>query len=224
VTAFFNQRILRQTEFDSASPDGTAMVVHQFEADGPHELSLFHDDAVVDRVAVVVGEAEPAAASVGARPAAAALDLTALAREGSAALERVPVPSGGYVAITGSRPLPDHHVVVRRVGETRTEDDVFDSRRLGPRSMFAVTLVRPGRYSLENTIAKTKAEIVVTYPKVSEAPYRPPGPLEIQATKEGFGAASLVLSPAQGLIIRFDTESHIRIELSEPDDGPHAAT
>ena len=87
-------------------------------------------------------------------------------------------------------------------------------------SLFAVTLVRPGRYRLTNTISGAEAAVVVTYPKVGKTPYRPPEPLEIDCGAKGFGASKFTISPAQGIIFRLSTESRIQLELVEPDDGP----
>jgi len=87
-------------------------------------------------------------------------------------------------------------------------------------AVFGLTLIRPGRYALQNTIARTKAEIVVTYPKVGKTPYRPADPLQVEATKDGFGEPTFTLGPGQGMVFRFRTESRIQIDLVEPDDGP----
>jgi hypothetical protein len=62
----------------------------------------------------------------------------------------------------------------------------------------------------------------VTYPTAGKTPYRPPEPLEIQSTDEGFGASTFTISPAQGIVFRFATESRILLELVEPNDGPNA--
>jgi len=65
-------------------------------------------------------------------------------------------------------------------------------------AVFGLTLIRPGRYALQNTIARTKAEIVVTYPKVGKTPYRPADPLQVEATKDGFGEPTFHARPRSG--------------------------
>jgi hypothetical protein len=55
---------------------------------------------------------------------------------------------------------------------------------------------------------------------VGKTPYRPPEPLQVEVTKDGFGKDSFPLSPGQGMVFRFATESRIQIRLVEPDDGP----
>jgi hypothetical protein len=148
---------------------------------------------------------------------AVALDVAKLLLGGTERPEVGDLPSGGYLSITSSQPIPDHHLLVRAGDDG---EDVLDTRRLGPRSMFAVTLVRPGRYALRNAITGAEATVVVTYPRVGDTPYRPPDPLEIQSGEQGFGASTFTISPAQGIVFRFAVESRIQLDLVEPDDGP----
>jgi len=152
---------------------------------------------------------------------AVAVDLSKLVRPGATPPELPPLAAAGWVSFTSSQPVEGHHVVIRRVeGPEGKGGEVFDSRRLGERSVFAVTLLQPGRYSLQNAIDGAKAEIVVSYPEVGDAPYRPPPPLQIEVSQDGFSEQRFPVSPAQGVIFRFHTESRIQIELVEPDEGP----
>jgi hypothetical protein len=241
--AVLDQRFLRQTSFDSASPAGTGIVVHRFERDGEFHLRVCRGEETVQRVRVNVGRGaggddddspgkhggprqgrpggDPLAAerppADGTEARAVSLDVTMLLRPGTEPPELEDLPSRGYLAITSSQPFPEHHVVV----SAADAGDVLDTRRLGHRSLFAVTLIRPGRYRLVNAITGAEAVVVVTYPEVGKTPYRPPAPLEIQCTTEGFGARTFTISPAQGIVFRLATESRIQLELVEPDDGPH---
>jgi hypothetical protein len=240
MTPILNPQFLRQTQFDSAAPAGAAMVVHRFERDGEFQLSVARRDEILQRARVNVGRGTESGGAGGGlaegrdplaaeRPSpeqpdvsplrAVALDMATLLRAGTQPPELDDLPSSGYLSITSSEPLPEHHLVVS-AGETA--EDILDTRRLGPRSIFAVTLIRPGRYRLRNVVTESEATVVVTYPTVGKTPYRPPAPLEIQSTAEGFGASTFTISPAQGIVFRFATESRIQLELVEPDDGPNA--
>jgi hypothetical protein len=230
TVTFLDKRFLQQTSFDSAVPTGTAVVAHELEPNSAYELSLARDDEIVSSVPVVatpMPEVDPSAEGQAAesvrsvRRAVTAVDLSKLLRPGGRPSEKPSVAPGGWVSFTSSRPVADHHVVVRRTKDARGGgEDVFDSRRLGERSVFAVTLLQPGRYSVENDIGGAKADVVVSYPQVGDAPYRPPDPLQVEVTGDGFGQERLLLSPAQGIVFRFRTEARIRIELVEPDEGP----
>jgi hypothetical protein len=220
--AFINQRFLTQTEFDSAAPTGSATLALELTDPGNYVLAIAHKDKVLTQAPFVVrkqAEAAPAAAAGEARQAkqaAVSVDLAATLKPSGVRPEIPTMASAGWVSFSSSRPLPQHHVVLRR----KDGKEMLDSRRLGSRSVFAVTLIRPGRYALTNTVDKKKAEIVVSYPEIGDTPYRPPEPLSIEVTDAGFGEPRFEVSPAQGIVFRFRTRSHITIKLVEPDDGP----
>jgi hypothetical protein len=226
VKAFINQRFLNQTQFDSAAPSGSAVVAHELHHHGAYEIAVGRKGKLFVRLPFSVGP-EPApkddAAPQGLPEAdmrrAVTVDLFKLARAGATLPELPSLATAGWVSFTSSQPLQDHHVVLRPVRGGGGKDE-FDSRKLGGRSLFALTLIRPGRYSLQDTIGGAKGEIVVAYPKVGKTPYRPPEPLEVEVTEKGFGQLSFPLLPGQGMVFRFRAESRIQIELVEPDDGP----
>jgi hypothetical protein len=225
VKAFINTRFLNQTEFDSAAPWGSAVVAVELDKHGTYEMAVARKGRQFVRLPFAVGP-EPAPRGEQAPPTGApeqdmrravSVDLFKLARPG-ATLPQLPSLAGkGWVSFTSAQPLPDHHVALRATG---SRSDAFDSRKLDQRSVFGVTLIRPGRYSLQNAVDGKQAEIVVSYPQVGRTPYRPPDPVQVQVTKDGFGKDSFALSPGQGMVFRFATESRIQIRLVEPDDGP----
>lgn len=228
MPTILDPRFLRQTQFDSASPAGTAVVVHRFEREGELQLQVHRGEEPLRRARINVrpeaGDERLAAYAPGgperpsaAAPAAAAVDVGKLLRPGIQPVDPTDLARGGYLSITSSDPLPEHHVVV-----TAGDEVVLDTRCLGPQSVFAVTLIRPGRYRLANAVTGHEAAVVVTYPEVGRTRYRPPDPLEIQCGAEGFGMKAFTISPAQGIIFRLGTESRIQLELVEPDDGPAA--
>jgi hypothetical protein len=225
VKAFINQRFLNQTQFDSAAPAGSAVVAVELEEHGTYELALARKGKPFVRLPFSVGpepaprgdEAAPPGQPVADLRRAVSVDLFKIARAGATLPELPGLATAGWLSFTSAQPLPDHHVVLRSADGDK---EVFDSRKLGKRTVFALTLIRPGRYSLQNTIGDAKAEIVVAYPKVGKTPYRPPEPLSVEVTKEGFGQDSIALLPGQGIVFRFATQGRIQIDLVEPDDGP----
>jgi hypothetical protein len=227
VKAFINQRFLRQTEFDSASPAGSAVTAHEIGKEGSYELAVAHHDRLLVRLPFGVepppdDKRSAAKQSCGAEDAprrSLSVDLAKVTRAG-APPDLASLSGAGWVSFTSSQPMRGHHIVLRRMEEGGEAQDEFDSRRLDDRSLFGLTLVRPGRYSLVNAIDGAKAEIVVAYPQVGKTAYRPPEPLQIVVTADGFGERSFPLMPAQGIVFRFRTETRIQIELVEPDDGP----
>jgi len=141
----------------------------------------------------------------------------------------------------GSSEPPAHHVVHRgahllvhtpapqdgrRVRLVRKADGavVFDSAALAGGDRFAVTLIRPGRYQVENQLTGQKLALTVEYPVVGKQPYRPPPPMQIECTAAGFHAPATTLKPAQGVIVVCSAPARLHIELVAPDDTPPAAT
>lgn len=128
------------------------------------------------------------------------------------------VNPNGYVVFHVSS---GHGGYVVRVGRLeRPEAALFDSTQLEGDDLFAVTLIRPGTYSVRNLAGEARGEIVVSYPKLGEQPHRPDEPVEIVCTEKAFRPARIRIQAAQGQLYRFRAPSRIAIELVEPDDGP----
>jgi hypothetical protein len=211
----FNSLFLDQTIFDSASPLGSAVVVHRFDAEGEYEVELGRKGEGLDRVVLSVApQTEPGQAS------AVTIDAAGAAPGTITGQRRSKLNTGGFASFTSTHARGAGSVIVaRRQGAKKAE---FDSRRLGESDVFAVTLVRPGLYTMRNTLGKTEGRIVVTYPVVGKHPYRPADPVGVVCSKTGFEPGRLEIGPAQGIVFRFETAARVVIELTEPDDGPAA--
>lgn len=218
MSARFNSLFLNQTTFDSASPLGSAVVVHRFDDEGEYDVELGREGEVPDRVALSVSP--QAADTEVAQAPSVTIDAAGAAPGTKAGQRRSKLQAGGFASFTSAHARSAGSVIVaRRRGAKKAE---FDSRRLGEPDIFAVTLVRPGLYAVRNTLAKAEGRIVVTYPVVGERPYRPADPVDVVCAKKGFDPERLEIGPAQGIIFRFETAAHLVVELLEPDDGPKA--
>lgn len=220
MSARFNSLFLNQTTFDSASPLGSAVVVHRFDDEGEYDVELGREGELPDRVALSV--APQATDAQVAQASSVTIDAAGAAPGTIAAQRRSKLQDGGFASFTSAHARSAGSVIVARRRDAKKAE--FDSRRLGEPDVFAVTLVRPGLYAVRNTLAKVKAEgrIVVTYPVVGERPYRPADPVDVVCAKKGFDPERLEIGPAQGIIFRFETAARLLIELLEPDDGPKA--
>lgn len=221
-----NRNFLEQTSFDSGMPSGLGIVIHKFEAPGEYEISLVQEDRVVERVPLVVagesGDESRLAMWQGEAPQHVSIEMgqAELQRPTTEVLRPYIVRAGGYMSFT----TISHENAAAIVARSRSErEELFDSRRLNTGDMFAVTLVRPGRYALRNTETDARGQITVAYPTVGDEPYRPPGPVAVECTEQGFSTSEIDLMPAQGIIFRIHTASRIQIDLEEPDDGPQGA-
>jgi hypothetical protein len=217
-----NRALLDQTTFTSASPAGLACVVHPVAHDGEHELHVLDDAGQISDLVHMTVVKQPA---TGAQPAttlavnAADLRAARLKRGVSAPADHQVLQAGAHLFV--NTPVPAD---ARRIRMVRKTDGavVFDSASLGEGDRFAVTLIRPGRYQLENQLGGQKLALTVEYPVRGKQPYQPPPPMQIECTATGFKApAATVFKPAQGLVVLCSVPARLHLALVEPDDGPH---
>jgi len=230
MKARINRQFLEQTSFDSSSPGELGVVVHQFDRPGEYVVTCREGKEIIDERRLSVTD-EPLKAAPGPNQVAINFgrNLRGFASsrtgqsEGAQAREqdqRQVLAANGFATFSTSDTSGDYEVTVELADGKGKKRELFNNRRLESNDTFAVTLVRPGKYSVENTIAKAKGEITVAYPKIEKRRYRPPSPISVQCTKRGFEPSSVDLKPAQGIIFRFDIPSRIKIDLVKPDDGP----
>ncbi len=99
---------------------------------------------------------------------------------------------------------------------------VFDSRRLDGGDLFAATILRPGRYTIVNTLDEngTTASMEVPIPTVGRSARRPPPAAQVVCGAGGFEPSEIRLSAMQGCVFACETPARIRIELEQPYDPP----
>lgn len=221
MDALVNRQLLEQTTWDSGAPSGTAAVVHRFQSPGSYFATALRDDQAVGGVELAVLEpgGQP---GVEGPPSSARVDLSWVRRGLRERLhpgqgERSLVAREGYVLFSNAEQATGYAV---RVTRPEQPEVVFDTRELGADDLFAVTVVRPGTYTVANTLTGAEGQVTVAYPTVGDAPYRPPDPVPVVCRADGFDPRSVDLQPAQGLIFSFEVSSRILITLAEPDDGP----
>jgi hypothetical protein len=125
----------------------------------------------------------------------------------------------GYVLFRVSRGSGGYNVNIRKAAEDQ-KTPVYNSSQLEEGDIFSGIIVRPGRYSLTNPASRTRGEIVVSYPVIGKTAYRPPAPVNVECTGEGFKPERIELQPGQGLHCQVRVPSRLKIDLVEPDDGP----
>jgi hypothetical protein len=221
MDALVNRQLLEQTTWDSGAPSGTAAVVHRFQSPGSYFATALLEDTVVGGVELAVLE-RPGQPEVEGPPPSARVDLSWIRRGLRERLhpgqgERSLVAQEGYVLFSNAEQATGYAV---RVTRPEQQEGVFDTRELGADDLFSVTMVRPGTYTVSNTLTGAGGRVTVAYPTIGDTPYRPPGPASVVCRADGFDPRSVDLQPAQGLIFSFEVPSRILITLAEPDDGP----
>jgi hypothetical protein len=125
----------------------------------------------------------------------------------------------GYLVFHVSAGAGGYSVIVRKAEED-PKTNLFDTRKLSEGDVFSCAIIRPGQYSIENTVTKAGARITVLYPKVGKTGYRPPKPITFECGSRGMEPQQAEVQPGQGIHFRFKAPSRIKIDLLKPDDGP----
>lgn len=221
---FVNQHLFTQTSVDSGSLTMLGVVIHRFREPGEY-MGVVERGRETRSFRLTVDKESSATQ--------ANIDLATLSG-GHTHTDDCGCKHNETGADRGFVVSPDGYVVfhvssgsggyVLRVGRLESPDSaLFDSARLEGDDLFAVTLIRPGTYSVRNVVSGARGEIVVAYPKAGKQPHRPAEPVEIECTEKTLRPAKIKILAAQGQVYRFRTPSRIVIELVEPDDGPRAA-
>ncbi len=219
---------LDQTSFDSATPDGNCVVAHPIDEPGSYIIAhqrgrqplRSRSLRVRARDADSSGVIAPGLKFRGG-------DVLASAASGSGAAtggtdvngENVDLETGGYVSFTGPRGNGET-ARLQRFSARGRHRTVWSTARLGDRDVFALSIARPGRYRITNTVDKMAGTIVVTYPELGRKGYRPADPVRIVCGPRGFDVKLVELGPLQGLVVNIETKARITVDLVEPDDGP----
>jgi len=98
-------------------------------------------------------------------------------------------------------------------------EQVFNSAALQKDDLFALSLMRPGAYSVREASSKQKFGLEVAYIKPGKEKYVPPETLHLSIEKLD-AKESLNASPLQGIVFQCRKGERIIIELEKPDEGP----
>ncbi|MHB8625275.1 MAG: hypothetical protein ACYDBJ_25460 [Aggregatilineales bacterium] len=222
-----NLQIFTQTSFDSGSLGGLGAVIHRFDQPGEHRITVLQAEKVIQTLGLKVTDIArqlPANAQPTSGAAPASSSPTAVHVDLSGALSPIAdLTPQSYALFHAPQGIGGFAVQIHASG-VDNQPPIFDSRKLQSNDIFTVTLLRPGRYSLTNAGKLAKGEIRVSYPVIGATAYRPPDPVTVQVTAQGFHPHAIQLQPAQGLIFHIrDVAARIQIDLVEPDDGPGGA-
>ncbi|MFX0201159.1 MAG: hypothetical protein ACFFCW_34005 [Candidatus Hodarchaeota archaeon] len=217
MKAFINWHIFTQTGLDSGSLTMLGAVIHKFPESGEYMGTILRENKDVGSFRLSVDKDCPA---MQVDIDLAALYRSARERNRCESSGRFVVNPNGYVVFYVSHGPGGYAVTVGTIGEKGEAKQLFDSRKLRQGDMFAVTMIRPGIYSVTNVNTGAKGEIVVAYPKVGKVAYRPPNPASIECTEKAFTPDKIKIEPAQGQVYVFKTLSRIKIALIKADEGP----
>lgn len=222
MRASVNHHLYTQTSLDSGALTMLGAVIHRFPERGDY-LGVAVQGRQRRSFRLTVDDDSPAMqanidlATLDSPPTRGESDCGK--DEGAARGRHFVVNPKGYALFHVSRGRGGYAVRVGRSSE-REEGQVFDSAELQSGDLFAVTLIRPGTYSVANLPTEARGEIVVAYPRIEGGERRQPEPVYIECTEGALRPDRIHIEPAQGQVYRFRTPSRIAIELVRPDDGP----
>lgn len=231
-----NRHALTDTTHESAGLGVLGAIVHPVEDAERLVGSVFREDRLVGEFEVVTEEesrslqAELDLSRFGLGPSRPGSRSSAPTKpsgccgeepgkEGAPDVPRLRLSPRGYLVFHVSWGAPGYRVTLAAPGEEEPSP-VFDSRSLGRGDLFALTLIRPGRYDVEDVVSEARGTIRVTYPEPGEARRAAQGPVRVAVRKGDLSPAEIRVSPAQGVVFVPEAEASIRVALAEPDDGP----
>lgn len=228
----FDPNLYTQIGLDSGSLTMLGTIVHQLSEPGEYRGAL-HYGAEVKAVFFITADSNSPVAQV-------TVDLATLDKQQSGppasdegepcgcdggtqdntSGKRYTVNPRGYVLFHVQGGAGGYYVHLRRI-DAAEKDKGYDTRTLKNGDAFTAMILRPGTYSVRNTLTKAAAEVVVEYPKIGEKPYVPGAPVRIECTANGFETKGrIMLGVGQGMVFHARAETRIEIKLEKPDDGP----
>lgn len=218
MKARINRELFSQVNVDSGSLSMLSTIVHRFSEAGEYEGVVTKGAGLVTRrfTIAVSGESPVAQASTtraqpSAQPGQVHIDLK------DTAPDHFVLNVGGYAVFYVSAGLGGYAVQISKLGKDNARIGVFDSRELNDSDMLSVTVIRPGTYSVTNSLGNARAELVVNYPEPGKM-QRNAAPVKVECTANQIVPDRIRVDPAQGLVFTFKTPSRIKIDLVRPED------
>jgi hypothetical protein len=219
MKAIINRHMFAQGNVDSGTITMMSTAVHKFSEPGEYKGRAIKGGNVVGNFTIIVGKRETSG-----QPTQAQIDLrqvevpttTAAARTGGLMPNRFNIGADGYAVFKNSA-AGGYVVEVYRDGQK-----VFDSCELKDDDLFYVMVLRPGVYSVTNTVTNARAELTVAYPEKGMARNSEPVRIEC-SSKSGIAPDKISVKPMQGMVFSCKAPSRIKIDLVRPEDRAPAA-
>ena len=216
MQAKLNMQLLNTHSHDSGALGPLAMVVHSFTQPGRYSGLVLRHGRPVGEIAFVVDEKSEAMQLD--------VDLSASGPRGASSTDC------GCHGKAGDAPSvsPKGHVLFHAstgsgYAVTVTHADgkpVFDSTRLDDGDLFALSLLEPAAYRLENTLSDAKGSITVSFDEEIARRIRSLETVYVDAQGKKFSSGKIALASTQGLVFRVKEASRIVIAREGPERAP----
>ncbi|MGM9427950.1 hypothetical protein [Hydrogenophaga sp. MI9] len=217
MQAKLNMQLLNTHSHDSGALGPLAMVVHSFSQPGHYSGLVLRHGRPVGEIAFVVDEKSEAMqldidlSASGPRGASAATDCGCHGQAGATAS----VSPKGHVLFHASTGGGYAVTVTHADGKP-----VFDSTRLENGDLFAVSLLEPTAYRLENSLSGAKGGIAVSFDEEIARRIRSLETVYVDVQGKKFSSGKIALASTQGLVFRVKDPSRIVITREKPEPTP----
>jgi hypothetical protein len=226
----FDKNLFTQVGLDSASLTMLGGITHRFLEPGQYRGVVYQGKEILGSFYInvdknsAVAQANIDLAAFSNAPAASTTSSgdssCGCHDEGTQAAAKFELNPKGYAVFHVSSGAGGYAVRVGRAAEDPKEQNQFDSRELKGDDIFSAVILRPGTYSVANTLGKGKGEVTVSYPKIGKTPYRPPNPVKVEFSDRGCEPGKVELQPGQAVLFQCKVPSRVKLELVKADDGP----
>jgi hypothetical protein len=215
----FDRNFFTQIGLDSGAITMLGVVVHSFGDPGEYRCTVRREDQTEATFYISVDK--------NSAVAAVNIDLAKLVNPDKGSGKCCPgqdmphfvVHPRGYAVFYVSGGPGGYSVSARRADEDR-DVKAYDTRELQDGDIFAAVVLRPGTYSVRNTLSDAQAQLRVVVPVVGDIPRELPAPHEVDVGTE-IEPRRIELQPLrQGINFHVQGSARIVIELTESDDGP----
>jgi hypothetical protein len=240
-SALINRHVFTTRVFDSGALTVLASVIHQFAEPGRYIVSIRRGEAVLGSTRFEVAADAPAQLNIdlaaggipgkqspfarAARGAAAKdCDCGSHGAASPQAVTSAGTPAPAIVAPTGYVQFHVSHGEGRLFATVRKEGTntvVFDTTSLGAGDLFALSLLAPATFTLENKAGTAKGTVKVSFSKEVAARVKSTAPVYADVTKSAFTPKDLQISSGQGLVFRVKETARI-VVTQQADATPQA--
>jgi hypothetical protein len=218
MKATLNRHPFTATAFDSGSLGALTSVIHQFSSPGRYVAVVQQAGRGVGSVVFEASEASTnlqldidlSSASVAGRTS---VDCDCKVR----VADLLVVSTKGYVLFHASK----GEGYSTAVGfDDPKGNPLFDSTKLREGDLYALSLLRPAKYSIVNSAGKAKGTIEVTFSQTDAKRLRALETQYVQAGLDTFTPANLKVTSTQGIVFRVTDAARIVIE-TDPEEPLH---
>ena len=214
--AVLNRPVIAQRAFDSSALSVLATIFHPFPKPGRYDVLAQSDRGDTRRFAVEVAEGGEDQVNVDLGDGVHGRSPCACDEPGPEYRLRV----GGVMGFFVSRGVARYSVTITRFGEKAKELVLDSSKGLPAADLFALTLVRPGVYSVLATPGKGAAKITVELPKPDPKRRLDTGQIAVlEVAKGDIKPKQVKISSGQSVLVKLSTRSRIVVKLERDDTG-----